>query len=211
MFSALTMLRATKARHFGANDEVAQRSFVRAKSWSDKDEVLDYLKAASPGVEVADVGGGLPLDFLREIARQSVVGRLPGIRTVPALTRLLTPSGAVFASVVPESKAVPMIVGGFLAQQIVPFKVAALTVASNEALAADAVEEGIASDLLAACANAVDTAFLVGTGSIVDGVAPVGTGITTLSGLDAALKAAMVAMTGSLRTSAMGNAELAGR
>jgi len=213
---AISMLRALKAHHFTRGDPVAGAAYVHQKQWGDRSEIITHLRAAVAGIELEDVGAGLSRDFMAAASAASVIGRLPGVRALPPRVRLMGPTTKLRASFATEGSAVPLLVGTYSAVTITPAKITALLVASNEALADDLVEAALAADLLQACADALDSAFLdadIAT-SITAGAVVIDTSVPTLAELDLALEAAMsvIAQAGSLRTSAWAMSSwLAGR
>ena len=191
------------------------RAFVRQKAWEDGDQVVallgvgpdwlrakytsapEGLKAAVPGLEIADVGT-LPVAFQNEIVETSILGRLPGIRRTEPHLRLLTPATPRTLSLVAQSKGIPVLSTSFGAQSIEPVKYAGIVVCSNESLEADGLEELLQADLLSAAGNITSLAFVAG---IASGVTPIASNITSLATLDEALADAMTAQEGPLRTS----------
>ncbi|KQP20556.1 phage major capsid protein [Pseudorhodoferax sp. Leaf267] len=208
----LLALRVLRARAVGHGDPVAAMSFAQAKShWSGHQKILHYMtgKAAVAPVNslnaplISEVGSDLLL-ALRPI---TVLGKL-GVRRLPLRTRLLTGSHGAVANWMAESRPIPLTLGSFSALSLDGRKIAALMVASNDLLRSDLVdvEQSLLDDLLAACRQVLDMAFLDPQNSgIVDerpasithpssgGVLISSTG-TSVGALDADLKSAIAAL-----------------
>ncbi|MEP7301718.1 MAG: hypothetical protein ABI699_09330 [Caldimonas sp.] len=205
--SALTAIRSIRAKQAAGTDLVALDAFLRAKAWDDRREVVEQLKANAEGLESANVGSGRAFDFASTVMAESLAGRLPGIRRLPARTSLLTLQTRLRASIVAEGGAIPVIPAVYANVAISPLKVTALLVSSLEALNDDNVEAALAADLMAACIAAMDSAFLnpLSAGSITANAVPVDSSVTSLAELDQAAETALVNFAtagGSLRSAA---------
>lgn len=219
----LSALRFLKAVHTGKGDNVTAQGFVEAqRGWPDREVVLARLKAAVPGLSVGNTGlvTAVGADFMAALRPLTVIGRLP-VRKLPPRTRLLTSMGTTRATWMTEGRSIPVSAGSFVASDLTLHKVAALTVVSRELLESPTTdaEAALSSDLLTACAAAIDQAFLndeTSAGSpapINGGAAPIASTGNTVAQLDADMKTAtdrFISAGGSLSTAAWVTSERLG-
>jgi HK97 family phage prohead protease len=126
------------------------------------------------GAELAAQDGRFTGDFIEFLYGLTVFDRIP-MRAVPARVTVKGQDGAATGNWVGESKAIPMSKPDFSTVDLLPLKVAALTVLSNELIQDSQPEaEGLVRDSLAqASAQRVDTTFLSATAASA-GVSPAG-------------------------------------
>lgn len=163
MPQALTALRVLRSLAVCGNDRDAAESFARASRWADRDAVVDGLKDAVGGHDLSslDGQGDARVDLLATLRPLTLVGRLP-LHRVPPLVPMLTQVTGAVGSWAGEGKARRMSVGTYARDSLKLLSVTALTVATNELLAAVAWdgENALLDDLLAACVQALDEAFI---------------------------------------------------
>lgn len=197
----LLAMRFLKSLAVGRGDGAAAVAYAEARNdWGvDRSTVVQRLKAAMSGQTIAETTGGasdVPHDLLAALRPLSVAGRLP-LRRVPARVPFLTQTGPARAYWVGESKARRMTVGAYSrdGDGLILKTVAALTVATRESIDDQSIdaENALLADLLAACAEALDRAFIdrLNTGSastpaaVNSGVTPIPSTGSTLADLDA--------------------------
>lgn len=203
--AARTALKMLVVRRATNGDPVAADAYMRTKGW-DRD-VVQAIKANVSGFEDADVAGGNAIDFARAVSSASIVSRLPAVRRLPPRLSLMTPASRLIGTIRGEGLAiVPTPPTVYTRVQIQLRKVVALLVTSNDALQNPLVEEALATDLLAACVDALNLATLDGsTGSLTAGISPIDSSVASLAELDIALHGAIDALVnagGSLTSSA---------
>lgn len=165
MYHGTTAIRFLKSLAIARGDAQAARGYAAARDdWHDGQSVVAGLKAAVGGMDLSTIDGGsdVAADFMTALRPLTLVGRLP-VRRVPALLPLLTHTSASTVRWVGEGAARPATTLGAFARSSLTLKqVAALAVASNELLADRTLdsENVVLADLLAACAEGLDRAFI---------------------------------------------------
>jgi HK97 family phage major capsid protein len=214
--TGLMALRYLRAIAVGHDDPMAAVSFAEASTWSAKDAITKSIKAVVGGMTT---GGGLAtpvgIDFLAALRPLTALGRLPGVRRVPARTRLLQQVGPTRAHWVAQGDAKVVCLGSFTSATLDLKTVAGLTVATEELIAsADIdVERALLADLLGAVALEMDIALLSPTNSgsastpasITHAAGPITVASSSIADLDAALGVAvaqLVAAGSDLRSAA---------
>lgn len=196
----LTALRHLKALALGRGDRKAAIAYAQARDdWgTDQATVVQALKAAVSGIDTGDIGGGsvTATDLSAAVRPLSIVGRLP-LRQLPARVPYMTQTGPARAYWIGESRAMKMSAGTYVRDPVglVPKMVGALTVATREMLDDPSIagEQALRADLVAACVEAMDRAFIdrTNTGSadvpaaINASVTPIPSTGSTLADLDA--------------------------
>lgn len=168
-----------------------------------KRAVVDRVKASVGGLEAASVAGGsVEADLLAAVRELSVLLRLP-LRRVQAQTPLLTQTTRPRAYMVNVGGALKLVAGAYArdGEGLTLGKVGAIVVASNEALSdpSFAADEALRVDLVSACAEALDRAFLDpdnigadgGPASITSGATPIAFTGGGAEALDEALRQAL--------------------
>lgn len=214
----LGAVRVLKALAIAKNDNVTAEGFAQASPWLGRDSIAHYIKSPAATITTAEMGPLTPVgdDLMTALRPLTLLGRLPGLRKLPTRTRLLNQSTGFRGYWVREGKPIPMSGGAFTASELETLRVGALTVVSNELLRSTmpSVERAILHDLLAACSEAMDGAFIgvanAGVSkerppSVTFGVAPIAAGGGSVAQIDAALTAAqlqLIAAGNSLTTAA---------
>lgn len=169
-----------------------------------KRAIVDRVKAAVGGLEAASVAnnGAMEADLLAAVRELSVLMRLPLRRVLPQQP-LLTPTTRTRARMVQVGQGVKLVAGTYTRDGggLQLGKVGAIVVASIEALSdpSFAADEALRADLVAACAEALDLAFLDpdntgadgGPASITSGVSPIAFTGGGVESLDEALRQAV--------------------
>lgn len=193
--AARDALRAMLTQRATGGDPVAARSFIRTKGWGNGDALVDYTKASVSGIESQDVGSGLAVNFGQAVIELSVLSRL-GVRRFPPNRRIMSSSTPAIAGIVTEGSAIPVVKGGWSADQITPVKLGAITVASKEALDDPGAEEALSADLLSATVVGMDAVSL-STAGLLDSTSVIDSSVASLAELDTALRDAIDALTAS--------------
>ncbi|KQW36516.1 hypothetical protein ASC76_17780 [Rhizobacter sp. Root404] len=183
-----------------------------AKHWGAKSTVVQEMKAAISGGETTDGSGALVMnesvaEFFDTVRSLSILGRMQGLRRLPARVPVLLQASGSTAYWIGESKAIPVSRTAFSRDTLDVYKVAALTVFSRE-MAASASERAIAvikNDLIEAGVRLLDLSLIdpsvagtadVSPASITHGVTP----IASSGDLADDVEAVIAAFTGSLLT-----------
>lgn len=105
---------------------------------------------------------GAATEFFAQVAQRTVIGRMSGLRRVPAQVRLLDQTGGFGASWTAEGAATPISAATFASTVMRPLKVTAATVVTEELLRDGSAESErlIRADLIRAMSEAIDLAFL---------------------------------------------------
>lgn len=205
--TGLTALRYLKSLAIAKGDGAGAIGYAQAKEddWGeDSTRVVRRLKSAVSGLGTSDIGGGSDVahDLMAAVRPLTIAGRLT-LHRMPARVPFMTQTGPARAYWVGESKARRMSVGAYSrdATGLVMKAVAALTVTTNELLDDKSIdgERALLADLLAACAEALDRAFIdrtnVGSAatpaSVNSGVTPIPSTGSTLADFDADLAMAV--------------------
>lgn len=204
----LTATRVLKSLANARGDISTAAAYAKARQWADSGSVIAYIsKASVAGMESAsalDGSGDASLDLQMALRPLSAVGRLP-VQRVPAMTPLLTQTTGATANWIGESKARKASIGAYTRSSLQLKTVAALSVASNELLAAQSLdaENAVLADLLGACVQALDSAFLdpanTGDAAIPASITSTANVLTaassSIASIDAALHAAVASLT----------------
>lgn len=204
--TGLTAIRYLKSLANGRGDGAAALGFAQSqREWGvDKEFVVTRLKAAVGGLELSSIEGGSQVghDLMAALRPLTIVGRLQNLRRVPPRTPLLTQVTGSTASWVGQGQGRRLSVGTYERGEIELLTVAALSVATDELLR-DGSMEGeteLLRDLLAACVEALDRAFIdaANTGSagitpasVTSSATPIVSGGGTIAYLDADLATAV--------------------
>lgn len=153
------------------------------------------ITAGGSGLEFVDVG----TSFLSALRPVSVASRFTSAKSVPLFTRIINwGSGAVGVSNIGEGMPIPMSRPSSSAITVMPRKTVAMVTMSKDLLkfARPGTEESITADLAAAAGAAEDVAFLspAVAGSVLYGITPIASSGSTLSAIDADLKAAIAVL-----------------
>ncbi len=165
MFYGQTAIRYLKSLAIGRGDPLASIAFAHAQTWHDKSQIITHLKAGVAGLGRPDLDTAadeVGIDLQLAIRPLSAIGRFQGLRHEPPNIRLLTQTTGSTASFIQEGRAAPVSAGSYTAVVLRVRKIVANVVASNELIADGSpdAEEGLLADLLAACVEAQDLAFL---------------------------------------------------
>jgi hypothetical protein len=161
-----------------------------AERWGPAAAPVSFLRAVATGSTAADwLNGGSAspaAEFFQAVMDRSLLGRLP-LRRVPFNTRCISFASPTTAEWVAEGKAVPISSIALDFSELAPLKVGASTIATREALLATGglAEQNLRLDLLRACVQAVDAAFIDPANAGVAGAKPaaVTAGVTAIDGL----------------------------
>jgi Phage capsid family len=139
------------ARRWGANSPVASlltKAAVGGANLSDWSELADARLVAA--------------EFLEYVRPMTILGRLQGLRKVPANVPYVAMSGAATAFWTAQGRATPVSRGAFDRATMAPFRLAALLVLSNALLQAESAEAEtlVRNDLARAVAHLADQTFI---------------------------------------------------
>jgi len=126
------------------------------------------------GAELVAADARFTGDFIEYLNAMTVFDRL-GLREVPANVTIKGQDGAATGYWVGESKPIPASAQSFSTVSLIPLKVAALAVVSNELLrdSTPAAEQLVRDAIVEACSQKIDTTFF-STAAISAGVSPAG-------------------------------------
>lgn len=189
---------------------------LAAARWGRDTSVYAILqKAAVSGGDTSGDWSGLvdlnaaAREFLDAVAPATILGKLEGLRRVPANVSYVRTATAAIAYWVGESKAIPVSPLAFNRSRMAALKVAALVVFSKELLenASPEAEALVRRDLIRAAAIATDAAFITPTNAGVAGLMPASitngaTSFASTSNLSDDLTNMIAAFGGDFRTAA---------
>lgn len=178
---------------------------ARQREWGDY-SVTQALrqKAAVSGLEADSIGGGdIQADLLAAVRPLTLAGRMP-LRRVPTNIPMLTQAIGAVAHWIGEGGARRLSAGSYTRELMRLKHVAAMTVVSNKHLQSATIDGDTAllADLVAACVQALDAAF-ISRGNIGDdatpaavtaGVAPIAAAGDTIGDVDEGLRLAVAAL-----------------
>lgn len=210
MLDGLMALRYMKAMGACGGDRVAAAAFAQARSdmWDGAPLIAHALlqtKAdvgalGASGVQSTTGIGSVMADFMAALRPASVVTRLP-LRQVEPMLPMLTQTGPTRGYWVGEGRARSASVGIYSRESLQLKRVNALSVASAEALQTPTLagDAALLADLVGACAEALDRAFLdranagddATPGSVTSTATPIPSSGTTIADLDADLQLAI--------------------
>ncbi|MCW8125769.1 hypothetical protein [Microbulbifer halophilus] len=163
---------------------LAEGGYTTAVNYGRSRWGIEISKAAVPAATFGDLGDIdlQAVDFFNLVRERSIIGRMPGIRSVPFETVLVEVTAGTTAAFFAEGNAIPVSGFDFDAGGLPIRTYGGLTVASKDSLRADNFENTIRDDLLRAAIDAVDSTFIdpnnagvadVIPPSITNGVTPV--------------------------------------
>ncbi len=167
--------RCAKALFMGGDSVGAAIAYAHSQNWNDTHQLETHLKTVLTGMSLVDMPAtAAGLDFAAAVRPRTVWGQLPGVRRVPLSVRMLTVTTGSAATFVGEGRPIPVSHLDIAGDTLPPLKVAALVVIAQEALrsSAPAAEDGLREDLIAACVQGLDRAFLDPANVGAPGVAP---------------------------------------
>ena len=204
--AGIPFTRFFKALAVGRGDLGNARAYAEGQGWSDSPMVLATLKAAVAAGSTTDANGSLFYprnmvdEFVSALRPKTIMGRLQGVRPVPAHVRYVAASSGVTVHWVGEG--FPIAVGemSLVEQTLGVAKAAGIVCITRElAESADPAAEGlIQADLLAALAKFLDAAFIdpasaavanTSPASITNGVMPITSSGSSVAAITADLKA----------------------
>lgn len=160
-FTKMAMAMASAPGNLGEAADIA------AQRWGAESAAAKATKAAIAATSTDTFATGLADDYGRAVAEfialvrsKTIIGRLEGIRRVPADVKYLVQSGTASGSWVAEGKPMPLTSHAFVRKSLSLLKVAALTVQTEELLDSPDSADIIQADLVRAVAEAVDAAFI---------------------------------------------------
>jgi hypothetical protein len=179
--TANAFVRTVMAMAAAKGNAAASYDFAVSR-WGADSTPATVLKAAVPAMGTAAGASGAELvawegaaaEYFAILRERTLLGRLPGIRRVPLLTRMVTQATGTTASWVGEGKAVPVSNGSYLEDKLTPLKICALSVITEElATSSDPSAEAVVrEDLLAAMSEAIDLSFIDPANAGTAGVKP---------------------------------------
>lgn len=177
----------------------------RIREWGDYSVVKALReKSAVGGLDVGSVGSSdIQADLLAAVRPLTLAGRMP-LRRVPSKVWMLTQLTGSVARWIGEGAARRLSAGVYAREFLRPKRVAALTVASSEHLQNATVDGDTAllADLVAACVQALDLAFITRgnagddatPAAVTAGVTPIASLGDTIADLDESLRLAVAAL-----------------
>lgn len=148
-----------------------------SKKWGPSSEPALILRAAlgnanTGGDEIDwDASGD---EFIEAVTPQTIIGKLRGLRNVPANVPFAASSDVATAYWTAEGKATPVSRMAFDRKTLSPLKTAALVVFSEDLLKASNGEELVRRDLVRACAKLTDQTFINNANAGIAGQMPAG-------------------------------------
>lgn len=194
-----TFARTVKVLAMGRGDPVSARAITAATAWVDASHIDAFLKTAVAGNMVSDLGStAVGLDFSEVLRPQTVLGRLAGLRRVPARVRIINAVSGSGAKFVAEGKAIPVSKLDLDGLELDLYKCAGLVVFNSELArsSAPSAEIIVRDDCVAAVRQEIDCAFLdpanagdsATPASITNGVAPLISTGGNIAAIDADLQ-----------------------
>jgi len=135
------------------------KSFIERQGWEDELQVKAAVEMLTTGNSAALTSVGA--DFMGPVRDRAILGRaLIAARQMPFNVRMIRQTGGATAGWVREGEPVAAGVGSFSFDPGLPaLKVAALTAATEELIAASDAEEIVTRDLQEKCKSALDRSF----------------------------------------------------
>lgn len=177
-------------------------SFIAGQNWRDEAAIIDSITKAN--VSATGTGAIAPptpasFDFAEFVRPMTILGKLLGLRRVPARVRTITATSGSGASWVGEGQPVPISKATLAGDTLEPLKVVAAVVTTAELLrsASPSAESLLSRDLALAAVAALDTAFVdpsnagtadVKPAAITNGVTPITSTGSSLAQTDADLE-----------------------
>lgn len=177
----------------------------RMREWGDYSVVKALReKSAVGGLEVGSVGSSdIMADLLAAVRPLTLAGRMP-LRRVPSKVWMLTQNAGTVARWVGEGAARKLSAGSYSREFLRLKRVVALTVASNDHLQVATIDGDVAllADLVAACVEALDLAFIARSNAgddatpaaVTAGVTPIASLGDTIADLDESLRLSVAAL-----------------
>jgi hypothetical protein len=157
------LVRAAVAQALAKGPGDAER--IASTRWGSGSTPELYIKAATSGITAGDLvtgGAAVPAEFFAAAIERSALGKMGGaLRRVPFRTRCVPAASGTTAFWLGEGKAAGITKAALDFTSLAPKRVAAYTIATEEALTAagEAIEAGLRLDLLRALAAAMNTAM----------------------------------------------------
>jgi hypothetical protein len=192
--------RMIKALHATNNEPHTAAAFAASQNWGvHLAPIVNHIKGAIGGLTTAELLlSPVAVDFSNAVRPLTVLGRLQGLRRVPMAVRVLTAVSGTRAAFVAQGAAIAVSKADITGLTLYPLKVAGLAIVSDELLQASTpgAEDLLIVDLVDACAQATDDAFLdvsnAGSdekpASVTSGVVPLTSTGSTFAQIDADLQ-----------------------
>lgn len=174
----LSAVRYLRAMTLAKGDPVAAQAYAESQNWSDRNRVVQAIRAAVDAVDSTSAAGLMQpvgTDLVELVAAASIVGRLPALRRVPMNVRSIGMTAGSAAgwrgegSAIRVSRAAVASIG-----TLTPLSVAAIIVTTAELarLSDPSVDAVLRRDLQRALAAALDAAFIDAANAGDPGVKP---------------------------------------
>ena len=156
--------RCAKSLAIATGEPGAAIGYTHGQNWTDAYAIEAHHKAVLTGVSLANLPAtAVGLDLSAAVRPRTVWGQLPGVRRVPLRVRMLIAIGGTSgAAFVGEGQPIPVARMDLAGEELPPLKVSALTVATMELVRSSTpnAEDTLTEDIVAACAQGADLAFL---------------------------------------------------
>ncbi|MGI4776602.1 MAG: phage major capsid protein [Janthinobacterium lividum] len=170
--------RFARALAAGGDSLFAAQAFAEGQNWTDTPQVVSSLKAAVAAMSTTDVPTAMKpitIDFAEVLRPQTIIGRIQGFRRVPFNVRMVRGNTGVVAGWVGQSLSIPVASGSYDAADVLqPRKVGTIAIVTQELMrsSAPSADIVISSDITAAVAQALDSAFISVTNAGVSELKP---------------------------------------
>jgi HK97 family phage major capsid protein len=192
--------RTIKALGVAKGDASGAVAYAESQNWSNVRDVVTSIKAAVSAESISDYALPTPAAFdLSEFIRPlTIIGRLVGLRRVPARVRMIAATSGSGAFWSGEKNPRPLTRMTFQGSTLEPLSVVAMLVTTVELLrsSAPSAESILSRDLASAAVQAMDQAFIdpanagidnVKPAAVTNGVSAIHSSGASLAGIDADL------------------------
>lgn len=196
----LTSVRFIKSLAIAKGDVAGALAYAQSQNWSNTSQVVESLKTAISAEGTSDYSLATPasFDFAEFIRPLTILGKLTGLRKVPARTRLISATAGSSASWSGERAPRPISRMTFEGSTLEQLSVISMLVTTRELLrsSSPSAEALLSRDLAAAAVASMDEAFIddanagsagVKPASISYGTAPIHSTGSSLAQIDADL------------------------
>jgi HK97 family phage major capsid protein len=155
--------RLLKSLHATNGEARTAAMYASAQHWADQAPIVAHLKNMVGGMTGAELlYTEVARDFSAAVRPRTILGRMLGMRLAPLNVRVLTGIGGTSAGFVGRGAAIPVSRADIAGTTLRELKISGLTVVSTELFDATnaGAEDLLIEDLVAACAEACDAAFL---------------------------------------------------
>jgi hypothetical protein len=152
----LLAARYLKTMHATKGNHQLGEIYAAAQAWLEATQISHDCKSLVGALSTSDIAStATSADFSAAVRARTVIDRIPGVRRVPALVRILNGVGKSQAAFVAQGAAIKVSALELAGEVMNELKIAGISESSSPS--ADSI---LTDDIVAACAEAADLAFL---------------------------------------------------